>query len=159
MKIPVTTYETIDPGLYPGHIETIEEDEGQFGPQLKYSILLDQLGTRLTTWSSQSLSVKSKLYRWAVACFGGKPLPDDFVLDTETLINRPIMVSVTMKDTEMGTFNRVADLLPMPKTAAPKPKPASMLTQAGQRVVTIDEPEEAPFPEMEPAGMQDEIPF
>ena len=118
MKIEQTVYETVDAGLYRGHIELIEEDEGNYGPQLKYSILLEEPGVRLTTWSSQSFSTKSKLYRWVKALMGGKAIAPNFVLDTNDMLNKPVMVSVTEKETETGTFNRVDDLLPMPKGKA-----------------------------------------
>lgn len=131
VKIPQKTYETVEPGLYRGTIQSIEEDEGKFGPQLKYTIFLEDSDVTLTAWTSQAFSPKSKLYRWAMACFGGSAIPDGYVLDTDSLLNRPVMVNVITKDTETGTFNRVVDLLPIPKTQKPtkttaaKPAPAN----------------------------------
>lgn len=143
MKIPMTVYETVDPGLYQGYIESIEEDEGQYGPQLKYTIVLEEEGVRLTTWSSQSFSAKSKLYRWAQACFGGAAIPKDFVLDTDSLINRPIMVSVTIKETDSGDFNRIQDLLPIPKKGKAKGNGGNGQRQAQPQA----KPKAAPPPE------------
>lgn len=60
-------YEPIPTGKYPAKIKTIEEADGQFGPQLKFTFDLptnenDDPRT-LLGWTSQKFSNKSKLYK------------------------------------------------------------------------------------------------
>ncbi len=137
MQIQQSVYETIPAGLYAGKVVAIEDATGDFGPQLKYRIELDS-GTNLTTWSSQAFSPKSKLYGWTQAIvFNGAAIPKDYILDTDALLDKPVMVNVTTVDKDGATFNRVKDLLPLPqaKPAQRATAPKAMPPPAARPVV------------------------
>jgi len=45
-------------------------------------------------WCSQSFNVKSKLYAWTKAAFGGRDIPPDWDLDCDKLLNREVLLVV-----------------------------------------------------------------
>lgn len=132
MKLHKSEFVVLDTGTYAATVKGIEETTGQFGPQLQWEFLLDDGSSTLRTWSSQSLSAKSKLGRWTRAILGD--IPEE--LDTQDLIGKPCRLSVVIKAREDGSeTNRIDEVL------APR---------AGQKARPMPEPE----PEKET-----EIPF
>ena len=129
MEIAMRTYEAIDPGMYPATIAEIKPETGKFGDQLKVKFLLeDQDATTLTAWTSTSFSPKSRLFGLTRAAFGGSDFPPGFVLNTDKLIGRRLMLMVTVKPKGDGSgdFNKVEEFLPL------KPHRAAMATPAAQ---------------------------
>ena len=84
-------------GEYLGQITKVEEDVGKFGPTLKFFFDIDNQGevVEIVGWTSQKFSrhPKNKLMQWAKAVFG-KPIPEDYNLDTDHLLNKPVTVVV-----------------------------------------------------------------
>ena len=74
----------------PAIITGIEEDEGRFGPQLKFFIDVEGDDDDQEVWAftSTTYSDKSKLGEWTLAILGEMPEP----LDTDDLIDRPVQV-------------------------------------------------------------------
>jgi hypothetical protein len=129
MIIEQQAYETIPGGLYAGKITSIVQEEKDFldgkGPQkqLHYTVTLDD-GTELPAWSSMAFSQKSKLYKWTQAIvFNGAAIPPDYILDTDVLMNKRVMVTIILapkKDNPNIMVNRVDGFNPMPQTNAKK---------------------------------------
>lgn len=150
MEIAMKTYEVIDPGLYPASIAKIEAETGKFGDQLKIKFLLeDEDATTLTAWTSTSFSPKSRLFGLARAAFGGGDFPTGFVLNTEKLIGRRLLLVVTVKPKGDGSgdFNKVEEFLPLkpPKaTLTPAAQPATRPATNGSHRPAAPTAEEPP---------------
>ena len=168
MQIQMRKYEVIDPGVYPAEVVTITPETGQYGEQLRVKFLLeDEANTTLTAWTSTSFSPKSKLYGLARAAFGGREFDPTFVLDTDRLIGKHMLLLVTVKPKADGSdFNKIEQFLPLkaPKAAmAPAMQPAAQpATNGSQRqpvapaVATEDEPPEL-WPDEAPAWLLSEV--
>lgn len=150
VSIQQTRYETLEAGEYPATVQTLEAAEGQFGPQLKWTFDLGD-GHKLSAWTSQVFSPKSKLYRWAMACFGGKQIPETYTLNTDHLIGRTVRVIVVVQEGKDGPYNRISEVLAPKRTtggngagtqqvkAAPPPPPPD------EEVDWLDAVEVVPF--------------
>lgn len=140
LTIKQTVFEVLEPGEYPAVVAEIEAVDGQFGPQLRWRFDLGD-GRRLSAWTSQTFSAKSKLGKWAVACFGGRELPRDYVLDTDKLLGRPVRLIVVTENGRDGPFSKVSDVLP-PR----RPQPAKPVAAEPPPPDWLDgETEEVPF--------------
>jgi len=78
---------------YPGSITRISEtDDNGYGPGLKWEMQLDDEEWDTWAFSSQKLSIKSKLYQW-LAAINPETLPKvDDVVDLADLIGRRVEV-------------------------------------------------------------------
>jgi hypothetical protein len=123
----VRVVEVLPTGEYPAKIIKIEEATGQYGPQLKWEFELkpiDGKAHKLTGWSSAELSTKTKFYRWVSAAFGVTAFDPTAQLDIDTLIGKPVILSVTRKMDEKGQpFNKVEELYIYKPQATPAPAP------------------------------------
>ena len=120
IKIPQSTYEAVEPGVYPGKITDIQEEDGAYGPQLKVYFLLDpfegyEAGKQLYAWCSKKFSPKSKLYSWTQAIMGR--ISPDYVFDSEDILNKPVMVVIDNRFSSDGAqlYDYVESLKPLPK--------------------------------------------
>jgi len=84
MKGTITTYEPIPTGEYRVFVSNVEDCEGQYGSQIRFTLEVmddgDYQGRELRAWASANLSTKSKLARWAKAC--GHPFKAGAAFDT-----------------------------------------------------------------------------
>jgi len=167
MIIEQQSYETIPGGLYAGKITDIVTEEKDFSDnkggtehvtQLRYTVTLDD-GTDLTAWSSMAFSQKSKLYKWASAIiFNGGAIPPDYILDTDTLMNKRIMVTVSLqpkKNAPGMMVNRIEDFNPMPQarpkqTAAPRAAGVTQPPAQFQRPADLAQAADVAMPEEPP---------
>jgi hypothetical protein len=124
--------DVIPAGEYPAKITNIEKDDGRFGEQLKFTFNLQpgDNGERreLIGWTSYVFSTRSKLYKWVrAALFDGGQIPRGYVLDTDDLLGKPVILVVTKKLSEEGDeFNKVDDVLPYrQQEPPPEPMPVS----------------------------------
>lgn len=123
MKIEKKEYVVLDTGTYTATVASIEQTDGQYGPQLQWDFRLED-GSSQRAWCSQSLTPKSKLFAWAKALLG--EVPDS--IDTDDLLGLPCRLSIVMRTREDGSeTNKVDNVL------APK---------AGQKRRPMPEPEE-----------------
>ena len=120
IKIQQSTYEAVEPGVYPGRITDIMEEDGTYGPQLKVYFLLDPFegyadGKQLYSWCSRKFSPKSKLYQWTQAILGR--ITPDYIFDSDDILNKPVMVVIDNRYSADGSqlFDYVESLKPLPK--------------------------------------------
>ena len=121
IKIAQTFYEPVPTGRYVARISEIEEADGQYGPQLKFSFDLppDEEGQprSLIGWTSQRFSPKSKLYGWVKAAFGGGVIDRQYTFNSDELIGKKVFLTVVEKTGDNGIFNKIEDVTPyIPQT-------------------------------------------
>lgn len=120
IKIEQSTYEAVEPGVYPGKITDIVEEDGLYGPQLKVYFDLDpfegyEAGKQIYAWCSRKFSPKSKLYGWTQAILGR--ITPDYVFDSDDILNKPVMIVIDNRYSADGSqlFDYVESLKPLPK--------------------------------------------
>lgn len=120
IKIEQSTYEALEPGVYPGRITDILEEDGIYGPQLKIYFFLDPTenyedGKQIYSWCSRKFSPKSKLYLWTQAILGR--IPTDYVFDSDDILNKPILVVVGNRPNADGSqvYDYVESVKPLKK--------------------------------------------
>jgi hypothetical protein len=115
----------LEAGLYAAKVNSIEEIDGQFGPQWRLEFALDDHpDDKPWAWATAKLGTRSKLYKWATALLG-RPLAVGERLTKEQLVGRPCTLIIKERpDVEAadGVRRYVDDLLAVKKSAA-KPKP------------------------------------
>ncbi|OGO27116.1 MAG: hypothetical protein A2W33_07045 [Chloroflexi bacterium RBG_16_52_11] len=148
-----THYEAIEAGVYQAKIADVEDvPDGQFGPQLKFTFLVDgfEPEVKLLAWASKKFSDKSKLLKWTEAALGR--LPADAAFDSDLLIGKSVQLNVILKTTASGEVNRVDDVLPLPRpvnqqrrqattTANQQPEQANLFNAQPQPQTTPPEPD------------------
>ena len=109
-------YEAIPTGKYPAKIKEIEEADGQFGPQLKFTFELqpDENGEHRTLlgWASKKFSNKSKLYAWTRAAMGGNTIDRSYTFKSGDLLGKYVHIVVVEEESDNGTINKIDKLLP-----------------------------------------------
>lgn len=88
-----TEFNGVEPGNYSAVIESIEDTDGQFGPQLQFEFrVLDSGGNQTDAtvrgWCSSKWGPKAKLYGWATAILRNKCPKANQPIDTDVLIGR-----------------------------------------------------------------------
>ena len=125
ITIEQTKYEPIPTGKYLAVIDSIEATDGKFGSQLKFKFQLvgdnNSQPASLLGWASAKFSSRSKLYEWTKAAFGGKPIPADYLFDSDDLIGKHVVLTVVEDEGEKGPFNRIDSVKPYVKTSKPQP--------------------------------------
>jgi hypothetical protein len=110
-------------GVYPGTVQSVTPAEGEFGPQAKFVVTLDNQdadNSEAWAWCSQKISPKSKLARWikalnAPAYVKGQPY------DVEQLAGRRCGVLIERETLPDGSGRcRVKELLPPANGANPQ---------------------------------------
>ena len=124
MILPRTTYDALEPGEYVATVQRIEEQDGQYGLQLKWTFSLDAPGAdydgrHVLAWCSPSFTAKAKLGRWARALLGSQ-VDDIDELDTQLLIGQPCRLVLSSGVGTDGTErNKVTEVLAPRRAAAP----------------------------------------
>jgi hypothetical protein len=128
ITIEQTIYEPIPTGKYPAKIASIEEADGQFGPQLKFEFELppgeNGEDRTLLGWASRKFSNKSKLYKWTQAAFGGGPIDRAYTFNSGDLLGRPVYLNVVEEEGDNGPYNKITSLAPYDK---PESQPISQV--------------------------------
>ena len=121
--IPQTRYEVLEPGTYRAKVGAVAVEDGTYGQQvaLRFDLLDEGVTDRfIQAWAKAKLSGgkrPSKLYSWTSALlFAGKPLPDDYDLDTDALLNREALALVEVVEKEGVLYNRIVQLFPWRNT-------------------------------------------
>jgi hypothetical protein len=119
MKLERKVYEVVDPGQYSARLVKVDEREGDWGA---YVILCFELldedvqGIAVSGAASATFSARSKLYAWAKALLGGRPIPKEYALDTEDLVGRDCLLDLDVKVSKDGAeFNKVVGIRPAQK--------------------------------------------
>lgn len=124
MILPRTTYDALEPGEYVATVQRIEEQDGQYGLQLKWTFSLDAPGAEydgrhVLAWCSPSFTAKAKLGRWARALLGSQ-VDDIEELDTQLLIGLPCRLVLSSGIGTDGTErNKVTEVLAPRRAPAP----------------------------------------
>ncbi|MCB0189187.1 MAG: hypothetical protein KDE31_33185 [Caldilineaceae bacterium] len=137
LQIQQTVFEVLEPGEYPARVVGVESAEGVYGPQLRWTFDLGD-GHKLTAWTSQTFSAKSKLGKWTAAAFSDWTIPRGYVLDTDDLLNRPLRLIVVVEAGRDGPYNKVAEVLP-PRRAQQAPATNGAATVAPPLPLSDDE--------------------
>jgi hypothetical protein len=164
--IPQQKYAVLPMGEYAARVVGVTVTEGFYGEQLEFAFVVEggQFdGTSIKGWTSTNFSKKSKLFGWVKAIFGGKPIPEDYALDTEHLLNRRVNLLVTIKaKAETGDeFNKIDSLRAFRPMAGEQAKGNGQQAQAPQQQAQAPQQQAQaggglPFPEQQE---EDEIPF
>ena len=124
MKLPRTTYEPLEPGEYVATVQRIEEQGGQYGPQLQWTFSLDAPGAdydgrHVLAWCSSIFTAKAKLGRWARALLGSQ-VDDIDELDTQLLTGLPCRLVLSSGIGTDGTErNKVTEVFAPRRAPAP----------------------------------------
>ena len=109
-EIEQTQYVLLPVGEYPAQITTVEPDDGQFGPQVKFTFTIldgDYKDQTLLGWASAKFNNKTKLYDWTRAVFD-RPIPYDYNFRSDDLVGQKVSLTVIVKRKDDGTeFNRI----------------------------------------------------
>jgi hypothetical protein len=128
-------------------IDTLEQTDGQFGPQVKFTFKDDTSHleetdgeTMLTAWSSAKYTEKTKLFKWARAALGAEFNPDvDF--QASKMTGKRVLLSVEKHISATGTeFNKVGEVMALPRVKKPQPK-APPPPESLDETEMIEEPE------------------
>lgn len=148
-----TSYEPIDPGIYPGRLDSIEAGTSEtYGEFRKWNFTLkltDGTFQTLSAVSSTASGPKSKGYKWAAAILGRNPKAGE----TLDLSGKLCQVHVIVNE---DGFNRVEAVLPPVNGTAPKSSggtsPASQAAATKAKPAPFEEsaelqdPQDAPLP-------------
>ena len=114
MTVKESSYVAIAAGLYTANLESIEEEDGIYGPQFKLTFWLPRTKSTILAWTSQKMTPKSKLYGWVCALLGTEKLDAGYEVDLEGLIHLPCIINVKTKLGDDGqSRSNIADVLPM----------------------------------------------
>ncbi len=110
IKIEQTKFVVLPEGEYKLRIVEIAEAEGKFHDQLQVKLEVangPHAGTTFYSWMNRVFSPKSKLYMWVEAALA-VPVPPDYDLDTDDLLDREVTGYVIVKPLDGGgEVNRV----------------------------------------------------
>lgn len=120
LQFKSTTYEPLPTGEYPATLQNVEQVDGQYGTQLRFTFELSgqYAGRKLTAYARLSESLSGKLARWVQALLG-RPVKEGETVDLAPLINKPCVLVVLKQVKPDGTpYNKVEDVLPAPPPEA-----------------------------------------
>ena len=110
IKIEQTKFVVLPEGEYKLRIVEIAEAEGKFHDQLQVKLEVangPHAGATFYSWMNRVFSPKSKLYQWVEAALA-VPVPPDYDLDTDDLLDREVTGYVIVKPLDGGgEVNRV----------------------------------------------------
>lgn len=115
-KIGFTESVTLKAGVYAAEVESVDEDEGQYGPQFKFIFGIiegKQKGAQIFGWASQTLTPKSKLTKWASTLLG-EEIGKGYELDTAALVGCACRLVLSVEERADGSeTNKITSLLPI----------------------------------------------
>ena len=110
IRIEQTKFVVLPEGEYKLRIVEIAEAEGKFHDQLQVKLEVangPHAGATFYSWMNRVFSPKSKLYQWVEAALA-VPVPPDYDLDTDDLLEREVTGYVIVKPLDGGgEVNRV----------------------------------------------------
>ena len=149
VQFKATTYEVLPTGEYDALLTGIEQAEGEYGAQIRFTFALtdpEHAGRRLTAYARLSESMHSKLFRWCQALLA-RPIREGETLDLNSLLNRPCTLVVLRATKPDGSpYNRVEDVLPPLTRTAPAQPVQETAPATPFRVVRMPIPPAVPLP-------------
>jgi hypothetical protein len=108
-ELEFAPYETTPPGMYKAQLEAIDNDDGEFGPTLRFKWKIiegDEKDSNIVGWCSKKLAPKSKLGNWTKAHLNMTSFDEDFVLKLSTLLNTQVLITLGVEPRKDGTGDR-----------------------------------------------------
>ncbi len=126
LKMRAQEHEPPDQGVYRARLVNLQEDEGQYGPFVKYFFEFLEEGYECQTIRGQSsipetFTAATKMWQWAQALLGRAIQPGEDI-DLEDLIGNECMLTIAHKETDRGTFATVEAVNPV-RRKKPKRQP------------------------------------
>ncbi len=112
ITIPKTTFEVYEAGQYLAEIDNIENTDGYYGKQLKFTFRLLEVGngdSTLLGWTTAKYNPKTKLWGWTKVALGTEFDPDSN-FNGDRLLGKKVKLTVLRKQGENGEFNKVDDV-------------------------------------------------
>ncbi len=107
IKVTASEHEAMEPGQYRARLTKLEEDEGQFGPFVKFFFEVigdeDYAGESISGIASLKLTPDTKLWQW-YSGLKGQPPEKGREIDLEEILDNECMLVVGHKTTDRGTF-------------------------------------------------------
>jgi hypothetical protein len=133
LKYRAEEYEAMDEGIYRAKLVNLEEDEGEFGPFLKWYFEIleeDYEGQSVRGQSSipQNFTSATKMWQWAQGLMG-RAIQAGEQIDLEELIGNECMITISHKETDRGTFARIDSVNPIRRKKKKKPAPEPELEE------------------------------
>jgi len=104
-------------GVYAAIVDSVDEDDGKFGPQLKFIFKITEGrydGQTVWGWCGQSLTPKSKLTSWLPALLPEAKIGKGFELDPNDLVGQECKIVLGLKTGDDGIERNVIEsLLPI----------------------------------------------
>ncbi len=145
LKMRAQEHEPPDQGVYLAKLADLQEEEGQFGPFVKWSFELNEEGYEGQTIRGQSsmpetFTAGTKMWQWAQGLLGRAIRPGE-TIDLMDLIGNECLLTIGHKETDRGTFATVDAVNPVRrKKPTRQPEPESVVEDEDD-----DELETAPF--------------
>lgn len=121
-------------GVYVARVAKLEEDDGQFGAQIKFFFEIqdvvtsnddtaeDWVGEQKWGWSSDKLTPNTKLYRWFWTLTGYEPDIDED-LDLGDMIGKQAVITIAPNKNGNLAITDLAAYSPRKKKRKAKPEP------------------------------------
>jgi hypothetical protein len=106
-------FEAIPNGTYPAIIELIEDEEGQYGRQLKFTfrLLTDEKNRTIWGWASATFSNKSKLFSWTKAALC-QDIPTARSFNSGELLGKKVTLVIVEVEKDGLTYSKVNSVGP-----------------------------------------------
>ena len=148
LKMRAEEHQPPDQGVYRAKLVDLQEDEGQFGPFVKWYFELLEEGCEGQTIRGQSSVPESftsatKMWQWAQGLLG-RPIRPGESIDLEDLIGNECMLTLGHNETDRGTFATVDAVNPV-RRKQPKGQPDPEPIEDDGENEDDDEFESAPF--------------
>lgn len=148
LKFDAEVYEALDEGVYRAKLAGLEEDEGEYGPFVKWYFQIleeDYEGQSVRGQSSipKSFNSATKMWQWAQGLLG-RAIQAGENIDLEALVGKECMITIGHKETDRGTFARIDAVNPVRKKKK-KPAPAPVVEEEDDDDDEDDDLDKAPF--------------
>ncbi len=145
LKMRAQEHEPPEQGVYRAKLVDLQEDEGQFGPFVKWFFELleeDYEGQTIRGQSSvpEAFTAATKMWQWTQGLLGRAIQPGESI-NLEDLIGHECLLTIGHKETDRGIFATVDAVNPV-RRKKPKRQPEPELVEEDEGE---DELETAPF--------------
>ena len=109
MKYTTIDYEVIEEGQYPAIFTGYEERTTEFGDAVMFCFALrdeEHNGLEIKGLASAKLTPKAKMRAWVEGIMG-RALENKEEVDLNDLVDRKVILYLSIADTEKGMFNRI----------------------------------------------------
>lgn len=112
ITVKQSKYDPIAAGKYVAKIGELEEESGDYGPQIKFNFdVLDPAGganKAITGWCSMKFNPKTKLYLWMQVIMGD--IPGDYEFDSDDVVGKKVYLNIIEVPGDNGVFNKIESI-------------------------------------------------